>query len=121
MQLQKDNKFDTDEHCSLSSCEYIPQAFHDYQGVLILLVTLMYPRYFFSFQSQQVENPDSREFKLLERVWSILENDDAWKPAFEMVTKTDKDGLLKCIRPRIFAQALAISAAGKGKKKEKRN
>ena len=47
MQLQQDGEFDTDERCGLSSCKYIPQAFHDYQGFLILLVTLMYPRCFF--------------------------------------------------------------------------
>ncbi|KAF3923735.1 hypothetical protein ABW20_dc0107535 [Dactylellina cionopaga] len=78
----------------LSTIKYQPEASHDYEAFIVLLITILFPKKFVSFNSRNIEDPKSKEFQDLVSFWNFIEKSEIWRVALICAEREDKEGMV---------------------------
>jgi len=87
----------TAKQCSLSSQTYRPLKSDDFLSFVLLVLTLLVPHCFETFDYSRIEHAKSDEFKRLRALWRELRSSKIWSPIVEAAESEDVEQLEKII------------------------
>jgi serine/threonine protein kinase len=85
------------EQYSFSSQKYKPQKSDDFLSFVLVVLSLLIPHCFETFDYCKIENPQSNEFKRLRALWKGLDSSSMWSPMVKAAESSDVEQLGKTL------------------------